>query len=154
MSGRVDGAAGAALGRVVRLVLDVRPVGVTVVGVSVDEFVLFADVADAVVAGVLSASQPVIATTPPAATAPVTRRARRAGCGRWRRGDSMRDTIGPRSQDTLGARWESASSTLSVVRPPMAAVAMMNAVRSRNVSLSVPAVTPWAVARMNSGKLR
>ena len=147
--GRVDGAAGAAFGRVVRPVLDVRPAGAVVVGVSSDDgpgvFVLvfvFDDVADADDAGALSASQPVIATTPPAPIAPVIRRARRAGCGRGRRGESMRETIEPQSQDMLGARWASASSTRRVVRPPMAAVAMMNAVRSRNVSLSVPAVTP------------
>lgn len=155
VSGRVDGAAGAAFGRFVRPDRDERPVGAVVVGVAPDVLVvLFDDDADAVDAGVLNASQPVIATTPPAPIAPVIRRARRAGCGRWRRGDSMRDTIEPQSHDTLGAGWVSASSTRRVVRPPMAAVATMNAVRSRNVSLSVPAVTPWAVARMNSGKLR
>ena len=154
--GRDEGAAGEACGLVDRR-LGPRPVGAVVAGVTagvsdVDVFVL-AD-GDALDTSVVSANHPAIATNPPAPIAPVMRRARRAGCGRERRVVSMRDIIEPQSHDTLGAPWVSASITLSVVRPPIAAAATMNAVRRRNVSLSVPAVTPCAVARMNNGKLR
>lgn len=100
-----------------------------------------ADATELVVAGALSASHPVITAIPVAPVAPVIRRARRAGCGR-RRFVSMEAIIQPQSEDKLGARWASASIRRSAVSPPTAAVAMMNAVRSRNVSLSLPAVTP------------
>lgn len=154
--GRFEGAAGVACELPDRR-LEPRPVGVTVDGVTLGLFVaavLVGGVA-ALDTSVVTANQPARATKPPAPTAPVMRRARRAGCGLGRRWvDSMRDIIEPQSQDTLGAPWASASMTLSVVRPPIAAVATMNAVRKRNVSLSVPAVTPWTVASMNNGKLK
>lgn len=103
--------------------------------------------------GVVHANQPVSNAMPAAPVAPVTRRARRAGCARRLLMDSI---IGPEPQSGLGARWTSTSAcqARNALSPPTAAVTVMNANRNRKVSLSVPAVTPWAVARMKSGKLR
>jgi hypothetical protein len=62
-----------------------------------------ADATAVAVAGVLTASQPVITIIPVAPVTPVMRRARRAGCGRRRGVASIATIIEPQSEDQLGA---------------------------------------------------